>query len=191
MRSLGFTAIGLQDSLAAALDRGLESALRQCAPGGGFARVSGARRRFVQEAAASPFDLSGPLTHLLPVLAAEPGVPRVAIFLDDLHNATPSSRQALLDGLSTMASTGAPVGLIASHELEVGKELPQLNPGQIDAQALSPLDDGDVLEVARRFGLALDAGALDSLMRTSGGIPRDVVGVLQRVRVSVNSSTCR
>ena len=180
--AVGLAVIGAQDTLAAALDRALESALRQCPPGAGFARVSGARRRFVQEAAASPFELSEALSQLLPVLAAEPGVPRVAVFLDDLHLATPAACQALLEGLTTMASTGAPVGLVPSYALEAGEELPFPRPAEVDERRLGALTISDLLDLAGRFGLVLDAGAAEVLASRSAGSSAEAVRVLQRVR---------
>lgn len=179
--AVGVASIGAQDNLAAALDRALELALRQCPPGAGFARVSGARRRFVQEAAASPFELSEALSQLLPVLAAEPGVPRVAVFLDDLHRATPAACQALLEGLTTMASTGAPVGLIPSYALESHEELPFPRPAEVDERRLGPLGRNELVELASRFGLVLDAAAAAVVEERSAGIAGDAVAILRRV----------
>ena len=182
---VGIADIAAQGTLAAALDLALEDALIECPKGAFHERVSSARRRFVQEAAASPFDLSEAFNHLLPVLAAERGSSRIAIFVDDLHHVTPSASRALLDGLVTMANTGAPVALIPSYLTAATTGSLEVDPELINEQHLRPFTSDDIIELGFRHGLRLDADALDSLLRMSRGNPGLVVAALDRVNLAL------
>ncbi len=178
---VGIADVSAHGTLASALDLAVEDALIDCPKGPFHERVSNARRRFVQEAASSPFDLSEAFNHLLPVLAADPGSSRIAIFVDDLHHVAPAARRALLDGMITMASTGAPAGLIPSYQTTSTQDTLDVAPELINEQRMLPFTSDDMIELGLRYGLRLDADALDAFKRVTNGNPGKVVAALQRI----------
>jgi len=186
---VGIADVNTHGTLASALDLAVEDALIDCPKGPFHERVSNARRRFVQEAASSPFDLSEAFNHLLPVLAADPGSSRIAIFVDDLHHVAPAARRALLDGMITMASTGAPVGLIPSYQTSSDHDALDVAPELINEQRMLPFTSDDMIELGFRYGLRLDADALDAFKRMTNGNPGKVVAALQRINRGLRPAT--